>query len=294
MNITVIIPAAGLGRRFATAPVIANDPFGAATGAPGAGAINKIEIDLSGRPVFLRAVDLFQQRPNVVGQILLAVNPDQMEEFRFKWGDKLAFSGIELVPGGRKERWETVLNALKMVSEGVTHIAVHDAARPLASRGLVDRVFEAAARFPAVIPALAVAATLKRVNPEHVKDETVDPLDAILGAAGKPDLRAQRIVETVSRANLVEVQTPQVFEIGLFKRAYAQIAEGRIDASKITDDAGLIEALGEPVHAIEGESTNIKITRPEDAEFARALVQFREGKNAKEIAKKRLFADEEE
>jgi 2-C-methyl-D-erythritol 4-phosphate cytidylyltransferase len=288
MNITVIIPAAGLGKRFVSGGAPAVD----ALGLPAA-PTSKIEIDLAGRAVFLRAIDLFQQRASQVGQILLAVNPDQVEEFRFKWGEKLAFSGVELVPGGRKERWETVLNAMKMVSAGVTHIAVHDAARPLASRRLVDRVFEAAQRFAAVIPALPVAGTLKRIDPREVKDDTIDPLDAILGAAGKPDLKAHRIIETVSRANLVEVQTPQVFEIGLFRRAYAQISEGTIDPSRITDDAGLVEALGEPVHMIEGETTNLKITRAEDAEFARALVQYREGRNAKEIATKKLFTDED-
>ena len=90
------------------------------------------------------------------------------------------------------------------------------------------------------------------------------------------------------------MQTPQIFEIGLLRRAYAQITDGKIDASRITDDAGLVEALGEAVHVIEGETTNLKITRAEDAEFAKALVQFREGKTAKEAAKKRLFLDEEE
>jgi len=290
MNITVIIPAAGLGSRFvAGSDNVSRDPFGD-LGA----ALSKIEIDLCGRPVFLRAIELFQERPNQVGQILLAVNPDQVEEFRFKWGDKLAFSGVELVPGGRKERWETVLSAMKHTSGEATHIAVHDAARPLATRRLVDRIFEAAARFAAVVPALPVAGTLKRIDPAHVKDDTVDPLDAILGSAGKADLRAQRVIETVSRLNLVEVQTPQVFEIGLFRRAYAQITEGKIDASRITDDAGLVEALGESVHVIEGETTNVKITRAEDAEFALALVRHREGRSAKETAKKRLFADEED
>ena len=288
MNITVIIPAAGLGKRFASTETVSRDPFGAL-----AEPTSKIEIDLAGRPVFLRSVDLFRERANQVGQILLAVNPDHVEEFRFKWGDQLEFSGVQLVPGGRKERWETVLNAMKFASAEATHIAVHDAARPLASRTLVDRIFEAASRFAAVIPALPVASTLKHVKPDYVKDDTIDPLDAILGSAGKPNLNAQRIIETVSRKNLVEVQTPQIFEIGLLRRAYAQITEGKLDASSITDDAGLVEALGEPVHAIEGETTNLKITRAQDAEFALALMQYREGKHAKKTAAKKLFADEE-
>ncbi len=289
MNITVIIPAAGVGKRFAAGEQTARDPLGVATAAT-----SKIEIDLAGRAVFLRSIDLFRERANQVGQILLAVNPDQVEEFRFKWGDKLAFSGVDLVPGGRRERWETILGAMEHVSDQATHIAVHDAARPLATRGLIDRLFEAAKRFDAVIPALPVAGTLKRIDPIPVKDDTTDPLDAILGSAGRLDVEAHRILETVSRSNLVEVQTPQVFEIGLLRRAYAQITEGRIDPAMITDDAGLVETLGQTVYMIEGETTNIKITRPQDAELAAALVRFREGREAKSIAAKRLFADEEE
>ena len=289
MNITVIIPAAGVGKRFSAGEQTARDPFGAAVPTT-----NKIEIDLAGRAVFLRSIDLFRERANQVGQILLAVHPDQVEEFRFKWGDKLSFSGVDLVPGGRKERWETILSALQHVSDQATHIAVHDAARPLATRGLIDRLFEAAARFPAVIPAMPVASTLKRIDPQPVKDDTIDPLDAILGSAGKLELQAHRILATVSRSNLVEVQTPQIFEVNLLRQAYAQITNGQIDPATITDDAGLVEALGETVHIIEGETTNIKITRAQDAEFAAALVQFREGKQARTIAAKRLFVDEDE
>jgi len=287
MNITVIIPAAGMGKRFAQGAPPNRDPLGAL-----AAPTSKIEIDLAGRAVFLRSIDLFRERANQVGQILLAVNPDQVEEFRFKWGDKLAFSGVDLVPGGRKERWETIQNALTFVSDQATHVEVHDAARPLATRGLIDRLFEAALRFDAVIPALPVANTLKRIDPDAVKDDSIDPLDAILGTEGKPDLKAHRVLETVSRVNLVEVQTPQVFEISLFRRAYAQIAQGIINPAAITDDAGLVEALGEKVHMIEGETTNLKITRAEDAQFAAALVQYREGRAAKSIAAKKLFADE--
>jgi 2-C-methyl-D-erythritol 4-phosphate cytidylyltransferase len=290
MNIAVIIPAAGLGQRFAAAEQVSRDPFGERA----APATSKIELDLRGRPVFLRSVELFLHRAPKIGQILLAVNPDAVEQFRFKWSDMLNLHGVEIVPGGRKERWETVANALEVVAADATHVAVHDAARPLATAKLIDRVIEAAARYTAVIPALPVASTLKRIDPQVIRQDEPDPLDAILGAAGKSSLNVQRVIETVSRANLVEVQTPQVFEISLLRRAYAQIADGRIDPSSITDDAGLVEALGEPVHVVEGEVTNLKITRAEDVEFAQAIVQHREARTAAATARKRLFADEDE
>ena len=216
MKISVIIPAAGLGKRF-----------NHASGGGGAAAQNKIELDLVGRPVFLRSIELFLNRP-VVSKIILAVNPDTIDEFRFRWGDKLGFHGVSVVPGGRAERWETVRNALESVDPATTHVAVHDAARPLASARLIDRVFEAAEKYPAVIPAVAVCATLKRVSLADPPAAASDPLDAILGSAGKEQIKVQKVVGTVDRRELVEVQTPQVFEINLLRRAYAQIAGGQV------------------------------------------------------------------
>jgi 2-C-methyl-D-erythritol 4-phosphate cytidylyltransferase len=284
MKIAVIIPAAGTARRFQE-PASA----GAAPKAPK----NKIELDLCGKPVFLRSVELFLKRPSV-GQIILAVNPDQVEDFRFRWGDKLAFHGVDVVPGGRTERWETVLKALEAVSADCTHAAIHDAARPLTSSRLIDRIFEAAETHTAVIPGAPVAATLKRVVEVPPSAEEADPLDAILGSAGKEQIALKRVVETVSRGDMIEVQTPQVFELALLRRAYAQIGNKKIDPAIITDDAGLVEALGETVFVVEGESTNFKITRPEDMALASAYVASIEKAQAASLAKKRLFADEEE
>lgn len=292
MKITVIIPAAGVGKRFASGEAVTHDAFGREKIAT-----SKIEQEIHGKPVFLRSIDLFTQRQTsarAVIQILLAVNPDAIDAFKFKWGERLRLYGIEIIPGGKKERWETVMNALCHVDPDATHIAVHDAARPLATPALIDRVFEAGEKFAAVIPGLPVASTLKRIDPTPITQEDSDPLDAILGSAGKKILMAQRVVDTVSRSNLVEVQTPQLFEASLLRRAYARITAGQVDTAAITDDAGLIEALGEPVYVVDGEVTNLKITRAADMEFATAIIHHREAKSAVTAAKKKLFLDEEE
>jgi 2-C-methyl-D-erythritol 4-phosphate cytidylyltransferase len=296
MKIAVIIPAAGLSRRF-------QEPTTGAHLTPGVESLkprdsarhvgkNKIERDLCGKPVFLRSVELFLKRP-AVAQVLLAVNPDALDDFRFRWGDKLAFHGVTLIPGGRAERWETVLQALAQVEPDCTHAAIHDAARPLASAKLIDRLFAAAEKFPAVIPGVPVSATLKRVADSASPPDDADPLDAILGSAGKPVVRYQRVIETVPRRDLIEVQTPQIFELELLRRAYAQITTGKVAAAGITDDAGLVESLGETVTVVEGETTNFKITRPEDFDLAQAYVGAIEKTQAAALAKKRLFADEE-
>lgn len=263
-RIAVILPAAGNSTRF--------------------GQGSKVEADLGGRPVFLRSIELFTGRKDVA-QIILAVHPDAIDAFRFRWADRVGFHGVHVVPGGKTERWETVQRALSHLAEDVTHVAIHDAARPLTSKAMIDRVFLAAERFDAVIPAVPCSATLKRVT-DAADTGRADPLDAILGESASP--AARRVVETVDRRDLVEAQTPQVFRVNLLRRAYEKIPAG------VTDDAGLVEALGEPVHVVEGEPTNLKITRPGDLELAQALVKQRDAAGAKAMAAKKLFGEEED
>ena len=93
-----------------------------------------------------------------------------------------------------------------------------------------------------------------------------DPLDAILGDAGRTNASLREVEETVDRAGLVLAQTPQVFDAALLRRAYAQ------DDLSSTDDASLVARLGEPVVVVEGDRRNIKITVPEDVELARAVL----------------------
>jgi 2-C-methyl-D-erythritol 4-phosphate cytidylyltransferase len=277
MDTAVIIPAAGSGRRFGTIP--------------GKGG-SKIELDLAGRPVFLRSIECFLGRDDV-RQIILAVNPREVDDFKFRYGDRLGLNGVKLVAGGTKERWETVLLAIEAVDAACTHVAIHDAVRPLASRQMIDRVFDAATKHRAVIPGLPVSNSLKRVVAADAREEEADPLAAILGDAGKPQYTLKRIVEGVDRADLVEVQTPQVFEIGLIRAAYEAVGDGQVDTDTITDDAGLVQAMGEEVFVVEGESTNLKITRQGDYTLAQAYAARRDAASKKELAKKKLFGDED-
>ena len=101
-------------------------------------------------------------------------------------------------------------------------------------------------------------------------------IDAILGIGGDedpglgPTVPARRVVETVSRENLVAIQTPQVFSRELFVRAYAQD-----DLDGATDDAMLVERLGEPVLVVEGDPRNLKVTVPADLDMVRQLLGIR-------------------
>lgn len=280
MNIAVIFPAAGVGRRFFTTERFAN-------------AASKIEIQLADKPVFIRSIEAFRHRSDV-STMVLAVAPDRLDAFKLQYGDKLGFLGVKTVAGGTKERWETVLKAIETIDADVTHVAVHDAARPLTSPALIDRVFEAAEKHTAVIPGHPVAATLKRVEEVDAQDAEADPLDAILGGddAGKPTMR--RVVATVDRRDVVEVQTPQIFERKLLQRAYERLAAGDWADEPITDDAGLVERMGESVYVVEGEATNMKITRPEDLDLAELIARSRDQSTTAQLGAKRLFIDDED
>ncbi|TVQ62291.1 MAG: 2-C-methyl-D-erythritol 4-phosphate cytidylyltransferase [Phycisphaerales bacterium] len=248
MKLGVIIPAAGASRRF--------------------GGRSKVAEDLGGRPVLQRTVELFVNRDEATCIVVAApVVPDgALNEFKARFADKFALLGVRICEGGREHRWQSVRNALAEIPDDCTHIAVHDGARPCASTALIDRVLEAARKHPAVIPALDVPDTLKRVSAEAVRDTDVDPLDAILGDAGKSNVTVRRVEETVSRAHMVLVQTPQVFDAALLRRAYGQ---ADLDS---TDDAQLIERLGESVTVVEGDAWNVKITRPSDIDLARRIL----------------------
>lgn len=260
MKIAVIIPAAGFSRRYAEA---------AGFDAPR----SKLDEDLGGRPVLHRTIEVFTNydAPDRSLAPVIVAGPhdeDAFAEFKLRHGDKLAILGVQLVRGGQTHRWETVKAAIEAVPADATHIAVHDAARPCASEQLLDRVFDAASRHAAVAPGVDVADTIKRVSAEPIDEDNADPLAAILGAESKgPGLRA--VEETLDRSHVVTVQTPQVFEAGLLRRAYEQA-----DLSS-TDDAGLVERLGEPVVVVEGDPANLKLTTPIDLKLARAILGVR-------------------
>ena len=125
---------------------------------------------------------------------------------------------------------------------------MHDAARPLATPALARRVLEDARRRLAAVPAVAVADTLKHIDGDG------------------------RVLDTVDRSTLRAVQTPQGFDGPLLRRAHAQAA-----SQDATDDAALVERIGEPVWVVEGDPANVKVTTPGDLHLVRALLALRAG-----------------
>jgi 2-C-methyl-D-erythritol 4-phosphate cytidylyltransferase len=203
-------------------------------------------VDVAGRPAFIRSVEFFANR-NDVKQILLAIPPDEQEMMDVKWGPNLKFFNVKVYHGGA-ERFETVRAGLKLIKEDIDLVAVHDAVRCCLIDKWIEQVFAAAARTGAAILAAPVTDTIKQVE-------------------------NKTIIKTVDRGGLYEAQTPQVFEKNLLRQAYENLE--KLDKSKISDDSHLVEALGRKVSIVEADSSNIKITRPEDIAIAEAIIKSR-------------------
>ena len=153
--------------------------------------------------------------------------------------------GVDAIVPGGATRSQSVRAGLAAVPPEADLVLVHDAARPLASIALFERVIAAVeAGADAAIPGVAPSNTIKRVD------------------------KKGRVAETLDRSSLVEVQTPQAFRAGALRRAH----DGEPEA---TDDAGLIEAGGGSVVVVEGEASNLKLTHPHDLDVARALLAGR-------------------
>lgn len=191
---------------------------------------------LANRAVWLHSAEKFLNRDDVK-QVLVVISKEDREYFDFKFSSNVAILGIEVVEGGR-ERADSVQRALEKVRQDIDFVAVHDAARPCLAEEWITRVFEAAEKSGGAILAVPVASTLKRV-----KD--------------------YKIAETVPREGLWEAQTPQVFRRQLLIDAFAR--RGGLDA---TDEAQLVERLGQPVTVVQGSPINLKITTHEDLRLA--------------------------
>ncbi len=164
--------------------------------------------------------------------------PHRVAVVRAEDVDAVSLPGWTVVAGGRRRR-DSVACGLAALPSSTKRVLVHDVARPFVSKALVARLMACSA--PCVIPVIPIPDTVKEVD-------------------------GDRVVRTLPRARLAAVQTPQLFDFGLLERAL------RATAADATDEAGLVEALGEPVQTVPGAPQNLKITTPTDLIVAGALL----------------------
>ena len=201
-------------------------------------------VDIDGRSILETSVTALAASDRI-GEIVVALPPEYVDSVG---GTLRALSAkpIVCVEGGPR-RQDSVANAFAKSSRQAEIIVIHDAARPFVSTDLIARTIDAARSHGAAIAAIAVRDTVKQAG---------DPV----GDGSRP-IRA-----TIPRDTVFLAQTPQAFRRDVLSRA---IQEGR--SIEATDEAMLVERLGLPVHVVEGDARNIKITTPEDLAAASAF-----------------------
>lgn len=211
----------------------------------------KALVPLAGEPIVVHAARRLLAAASV-DRLVVTAPPAHLDAVRAS----LTRAGLPAtVVAGGASRQESVRLGLAAVPETADVVLVHDAARALAPPELADRV-DAAVRsgHVGVIPALPVADTIKRVVPD--------------GGSGP-----RRVTDTVPRADLRIVQTPQGFDAHVLRAAHAAHRERGLDESTaVTDDAGLLEAEGAQVWSVAGDELAMKITTRHDLERAELLL----------------------
>lgn len=203
------------------------------------GDIPKQFLPIGGVPVLMRTMDAFYAYNQDI-QIILVLPHDQ-QAFWLDLCRKHHFERPYRIADGGETRFHSVKNGLALV-ETPALVGVHDGVRPFVSSDVIRRCYAEASQKHAVVPCVNVVETLRYVQEE--------------GSV------------TVPRDEYRLVQTPQVFDATLLKKAYEQPY-----SPQFTDDASVVESMGMVVSLIEGNRENIKITTPFDLKIASALLE---------------------
>ena len=200
------------------------------------GAGNKLLEDLNGKPVIKYSVDLFTE---MGFEVIIPSHNSFMPEIQELFKD---YSNVKVIQGGLT-RQQSVIKGLK-AAKSCDYAIIHDGARPLIKKETVEKCLEKAYEKKAVIVAVHTTDTIKTVDVH------------------------KKITGTPQRINLINVQTPQIFDYELILDAHTRLCE-----CSMTDDACLVEALGGEVYYVVGEYSNIKITNQIDIDYAKLLLE---------------------
>ena len=204
------------------------------------GDIPKQFLPVGGVPVLMRTLMRFRDYDEAI-QIVLVL-PESQQEYWHSLCDEYDFKLDCQVANGGETRFHSVRNGLAKVDDDVRLIAVHDGVRPFVSLDTISACFDEASRRGAVVPVIDVVETVRHLE----GDSSV----------------------TVPRDEYKLVQTPQVFDAALLRKAYEQTYR-----DFFTDDASVVESLGHDVALVAGNRENIKITTPYDMVIGECLSQ---------------------
>jgi 2-C-methyl-D-erythritol 4-phosphate cytidylyltransferase len=206
---------------------------------------DKLWIPLLGRITLARTIDVFEVSP-LIQSIILVLKSERLPEARALC-EKEGWTKILAIVAGGQRRQDSVRAGLEALADYVPStqwVMIHDGARPLISQSLLETGLEAARKHRAVVAAVPLKDTIKRIQREEVSI-------------------------TIDRTELRAIQTPQVFSFPLIYQAHFSAVAGE----DVTDDATLLERTGHHVGTFPGSYTNIKLTTPEDVFLAEALLQ---------------------
>ncbi len=192
---------------------------------------------LNKRPILMHTITRFSKFSPNIYVVLPPAQINYWKNLLLKYDFNIKHKIIE----GGKERFFSVQNAIKhLSSDGFT--AIHDGVRPMVSQITIKKCFELAQKKGNAVPFIDIHDSIRQIENDHSK--------------------------TVDRDKYKRIQTPQVFDNNLIKKAYLQKYE-----PYFTDDASLIENLGYPVYLVEGNRENHKITTNYDLKIAEILIQ---------------------
>lgn len=233
MKTVAIIVAGGIGKRI------------------GEGNLPKQFLTLGDKPILAYTIEKFE-RCQLVNEIVLVVPEDYLGYCSQAIVDRYSFNKIKRIVCGGEERQDSIYKGLKACANNTLIVAIHDGVRPLISAEKISESIKLCQQKKAVILAVPVKDTIKRVEDGSV-------------------------ITTLDRGKLWLAQTPQVFKYKLILDAYEKARE---DGFVGTDDSVLVERLGHQVAVLEGEYDNIKITTAEDLVIAEKILKIRQRKVA--------------
>src|SRR6202041_1734183 len=182
-----------------------------------------------------------------ITDFFLSTRADDVVSLQAKLSQAAIGRPARVVHGG-DTRQQSVANALAQVDPATEIVLVHDAVRPFVTPEQLDRVIEEARERGAVILGIPAIDTVKEVKRASLPEDVA------------------RITGTIPRERIVLAQTPQAFRCGILREAFARAEADGVTAS---DEASLVERLGQDVYVVLGSERNLKITRPADMDLAR-------------------------
>jgi 2-C-methyl-D-erythritol 4-phosphate cytidylyltransferase len=206
--------------------------------------IKKQFLRIGDKPILFYSLHIFEQC-HLIDDVILVVHQDDLAFVAQDIVDQYNFRKVRRIISGGAERQDSVFCGLQATEKKTDIVLIHDGVRPFISVNLVERGIHKCLENGSAVCAIPVSSTIKKAKDKF-------------------------ILSTIDRSELWEIQTPQIFKFESIYIAYEDAIKNNFAA---TDDAMMLERMGENVFIFEGDKNNIKITTPEDFQYANFLIE---------------------